>query len=374
MIKRRGLFILVLGVIGVIALANAVRHVLIQQPLLRSEHFVLQETYHLTGARSDDLIALAETIVLDAESHVDGNVALLGSDLRVDGRISGDLTALGDRIQFGPSANIVGNVTLLVDNSIVDGEISGTLNAYGNTLTINPNASISGPVFSCADSLVNAENTMPIRDCNESDFLGSTATLEALRDPQVALPLLNITVGGAAVLVLFSALGSLALSGLSILAVVMFPRQISHIEEAIRLNPRHLGLTGVLLAVLAAGLTFAAGALMAAVPALGLVLIPAYLVVALLFFGMTLTGWITLTLIVGDLIVRRISQVALPPLVIAAAGNVSLLLIWNLLALNSVSRLIGLIALGVLGAVGLGAAFTTRMGTKPAHKSYLVQG
>jgi len=140
MSNRRGLLILVLGVVGVVALANAARYTLLQQPLLRGEHIVLEQTYHLTGTRSDDLVALAESIVLDADSLVEGNVALLGSDIHVNGRISGDLTALGDRVEFGQDAVIEGNVTLLVGEAVLDGEITGMLNMLGDTMTINPTA------------------------------------------------------------------------------------------------------------------------------------------------------------------------------------------------------------------------------------------
>jgi hypothetical protein len=105
-----------------------------------------------------------------------------------------------------------------------------------------------------------------------------------------------------------------------------------------------------------------------------LVLIPLFLIVAVLFFGMVLTGWITITLITGNLILNRLGRVTLPPLVIAAVGNVSLLLVWNVLALNTYGRLCAGIILLVLGAIGLGATFVTRMGTRPLHRSYLVQG
>ena len=63
-----------------------------------------------------------------------------------------------------------------------------------------------------------------------------------------------------------------------------------------------------------------------------------------------------------------------PPLIIAAIGNITLLLAWNLLVLHPITRIIAVAAIAVLGIVGLGAAFTTRMGTRPVHRSYLVQG
>jgi hypothetical protein len=118
----------------------------------------------------------------------------------------------------------------------------------------------------------------------------------------------------------------------------------------------------------------AVGLAVVVIPVLGLVIVPVYLLAALLFFGMTLAGWITVTLVVGDLILRRLQLSTLPPLVITAVGNVALLLVWNVLALTDFTRLLGLLGLIGLGSVGLGAAFVTRMGTKPVHRSYLVQG
>jgi hypothetical protein len=126
--------------------------------------------------------------------------------------------------------------------------------------------------------------------------------------------------------------------------------------------------------LLALGVSFAVGLAVVAIPVLGLVIVPVYLLAALLFFGMTLAGWITVTLVVGDLILRRLNLSTLPPLVITAVGNVALLLVWNVLALTDITRLLALFGLIGLGSVGLGAAFVTRMGTKPVHRSYLVQG
>src|SRR5690606_30075795 len=139
-------------------------------------------------------------------------------------------------------------------------------------------------------------------------------------------------------------------------------------------GPRSLGGTGLMMMALAAGVTFALIAAVVAVPPLGLVLVPVYVLAALVFFGMALAGWITITLVIGDFLLRRIGRVALPPLVIAAVGNLTLLLVWNLLALHPTTRILGLIGLIGLGTIGLGATFITRLGTRPVHRSYLVQG
>lgn len=372
---RTRLLVLALGIIGLVALANAARYAVGEQQLLNTEHILFEDSFTLTETIENDLVVVAEAITLSEEGAVTGNVALIGASVVVNARIGGDLTILGESIELGPEADIAGNMTLMGERAELSGSVAGSLNALGEALTIDEGATIGGDLYVCSDSLTTpGDSAVRVRHCSENDVLASTETLAALRDPNVVIPLLNITLGGGAIAVLFSALGSLALSGLSILAVVMFPRQISHIEEAIQINPRGQGGTGIVLILLALGTTFALAALLAAVPPLGLVLIPAFLVVAVLFFGMVLTGWITITLITGNMILSRIGGLALPPLVIAAVGNVSLLLVWNVLALNAYSRVFGGIALLLLGAVGLGATFATRMGTRPMHRSYLVQG
>jgi hypothetical protein len=373
--RHKGLFALALAIIGLIALANAARHSLIQGPLLTPGEIVFDQTYALAGTLDDDLLVVAEQVDLGSDSRVTGDVALISAAITLHGQIDGDLTVLGEFIEIAPDARINGNATLLAETAIIRGTVAGQVHTRADRLTIDAQASLEGEVFACYDVVQDARTTArPILPCENNDLLSSTGTMEALRDPRFVLPVLNVTVGGAALVLLFSALGSMALSGLSILAVVMFPRQISYIEAAIRSNPRALGGTGLLMLLLGAGLSFALGLVLVVAPPIGLILTPVYLVVALLFAGMVLAGWITVTLVIGDLILRRLGATTLPPLVIAAVGNVSLLLVWNVLALNDYSRILGALALVLLGAVGLGAVFTTRLGTRPIHRSYLVQG
>jgi hypothetical protein len=372
---RKGLFVLALGIIGVVVLATAARQALTRQPLLRSTQVKLEQSYILVGPVTEDLVVLAEVIHLQPDSRVTGNVALIGDMVQVNGPIEGDLTVLADTVLVGPEGHISGSATLLVDEATVAGQIDGRLHVRGDQITMLPDARIGGTVFVCAGSWNDSrEDAPPPRSCDESDLWSSTRTLAAVSDPNFVLPLLNVTISGAALAILSTALGSLALSGLSILAVVLFPRQISHIEEAVHTGPRSLGGTGLMMIALAAGVTFALIAAVVAVPPLGLVLVPVYVLAALVFFGMALAGWITVTLVIGDFLLRQIGRAALPPLVIAAVGNLTLLLVWNLLALHPTTRIFGLIGLIGLGTVGLGATFITRLGTRPVHRSYLVQG
>jgi cytoskeletal protein CcmA (bactofilin family) len=371
---RKGLFILALTIIGVIVLGNAARHTLVQQPLFSHTQILFEQAYTLTGALSEDLVVFADTIDLQADSRVDGSVALVADRVTINGPINGDLTILSSHIHIGPDAEVSGNATLLGDTVQIDGHISGALHVRSATLEIHDAAQIDEMVYVCADAFDDSRSEPRSQNCEDSDIWSSTRTLETLRDPNFVLPLLNITISGAALAIMATAVGSLALSGLSILAVVLFPRQISHIEEAVRVGSRSLSGTGVMMILLAMGITFAVGLVVVVIPVLGLVIVPVYLLAALLFFGMTLAGWITVTLVVGDLILRRMRVTSLPPLVITAIGNLALLLVWNVLALTDITRVLGFLALVGLGSVGLGAAFITRMGTKPVHRSYLVQG
>lgn len=375
--RWKGLLVLALGVVGIVALANAARVALLRQPLLQSAQVKVEDTFTLNQFIYEDLVVLSDSITLPADWHIEGDVALIGGRVDVDTTISGDLTVLAEQVIIGPDAQIAGNATLLSDNVQIGGQIDGALHVRGDSLTLQPQAAIAGSVFACADALTDAraaDNAARVRPCDQSDLWSSTATLEALQDPNFVLPLLNITISGAAVMLLSSLLGSVALSGVAILGVVVFPRQISHIEEAIRTNPRSLGGTGLMVIALAGGITFALALAVVTVPPLGLVLVPVYFVAGLLFVGVALAGWVTMTLIVGDMILRRLTRATLPPLVIAAVGNIALLLAWNVLVLTPYSRIIGLFALLALGSVGLGAAIITRAGTKPVHRSYLVQG
>src|SRR5690606_21299595 len=110
----------------------------------------------------------------------------------------------------------------------IAGHVAGALHVRSDTLEIHNNAQIDEMVYVCSDTFADAREIPQSRTCEDSDLWSSTRTLETLRDPNFVLPLLNITISGAALAIMATAVGSLALSGLSILAVVLFPRQIAH--------------------------------------------------------------------------------------------------------------------------------------------------
>jgi hypothetical protein len=180
--------------------------------------------------------------------------------------------------------------------------------------------------------------------------------------------------GFSTVALLASGFVSLTLSGIGALAVAAFPRQFSTIEEAILTMPRRVGQTGFLVFLLAIGVTAAVVIVLAAAPPLGLVLLPVFVIAAIVFLGMTVTGWVSVALIAGNWLLRRSSGNLVPPLIATAVGSVLLFLLWHVLTLLPFGVLVVLLAMAVLGSVGLGAALTTRMGTRTVRRRYFVQG
>lgn len=366
---RRLFFIILALFIGLIVLLNQAR-LQFEQPWFNDIH--VQETYTLS-ADSSDVVVFASQISLPAGTTVTGDVALLGAEVEINNRVTGDVTVMGERVTLAPEAQITGDVNILTHHLVLAGRIDGSLSFRGDALTLSPDAVVSGPVFACADQITDQRSAAPaVRPCDESRAIVTYEGVELA----AFFPLLGVIIDGIgpAAWLGTSVLGALALSAVAILAVVLFPRQISHIEEAIRTHPRRLSGAGFTLLLLAVGLSFALAVVWALIPPLGLLLMPAYLVGGFLLIGMIVTGWVTIGLLVGDVLLRRFIHHDMPPLVAAAAGMFVVALTGQLLLLLPFGAVVGLLVGLLVGSVGLGAALLTRMGTRPLHHSYLVQG
>jgi len=176
------------------------------------------------------------------------------------------------------------------------------------------------------------------------------------------------------VMIVLLVLGTLALTGMSALLVTFFPRQISHIEEAMRARPRRFGGVGIAAYGLAIGVFFALLLLLAILPPLGLLLIPVFLILSLLLFGLSVTGLVTLAVMLGDWLLRHTSKVPTPPLIAAVIGSILLSMGLAGIALLPFGVPISAVLFGAISSVGLGAALFTRIGTRPVGRTYFVQG
>ncbi len=317
-----------------------------------------------------DLIAIARSVVVTETGHVTGSLRVVSDSFRSKGRIDGSLVALSDH--FVHEGVLNGRLTLLANDVVIRGRISGAVNVSAAHITVDPaGLTATEPLQLCADTVIGVTEFT----CSRA---GRFAPLESL----IALRMNNNTsVDLSAPLLFGDLLGALAMIGLALsivgvsaLTVAAFPRQISRIEDAIRAQPRSMGGAGLALYALALGVSLGMVVLLGLMPALGVALIPVWLLSGVGLIALLLIGWVTLSMMVGEWLMRRLSKTGAPPLVTAVAGGLLLWAVFAVSALLPYGALISGIMLALIGAVGAGAAFFTRFGTRPLRSSYFVQG
>jgi hypothetical protein len=364
---RRKLVILGVFVVVVVGLGSWLGRQIFARPLFDSDHIIFtpDEIYQASGSTDRPLVVIAEEIRFDANSQIPGDSAFIGDVIDVAGQVNGDITLMGDSIAV--SAIVNGNASLIGANVNVTGDVTGNLTVVGENLTIAQGAVIGGKIVACADNLSDTRpDATGVEQCSDEEAW--TAFNTAM---QFDTALWN---GGfSALALLASGFASLVLTGVSALAVAAFPRQISYIEEAILTAPRRAGQTGIMTALLAVGLTVGVVLLVGVIPPLGLIALPVFGLATIVFVGMTVSGWITVALIIGNWLLRRVTR-GVPPLITVAVGSLVLFVVWHVVGLLPFGVLLVLVAMAVLGSVGLGGVVATRLGTRPVRRRYFVQG
>jgi hypothetical protein len=369
---RRYLIVLALAVVILFGMAALVRqYVRPIEPPSGDEEIIFGENF-LLERPVEHIVVFAENINLPAGSLVREEAALVGENIIVAGRVNGDLTVTGATVLIDESSRIEGDLIVLGEDVTLAGEVAGAVTVTGERLSIAPGARLRGEIASCVENLANGNPAIArISDCSGVD-LSRLDMLHGLREngPLALFPPEALAVAGAASSVVLS----FTLAALSVLAVTLFPRQISHIEEALHARPRRLLVHGLMVYALLIGLGAAFVALVANVPEAALFVLPILLLLGLLTLGMTLAGLTTLALMLGDLLARRLGRAAWPPLVTAALGSAAMSILIHLLLFFPFGMLIAVLLMAFLSAVGLGAALDTRLGTRPLGRSTFVQG
>lgn len=314
--------------------------------------------FSLTGERDALVVFGQSTIALEQNSRVTGDVSLIavsGSPVRVDGRIEGDLTVFGGPVSIGEYAVVRGATTVISDKVDLQGRLEGDVLLQSSETTIGAQADLRSTVSVCGQRI------SEVTDMRSSPMPLSTCIGWGSVNPG---PLLLLIVGS---------LATLMFSGLSVLAVTIFPQQVSQMEDAIRHRPRRLAGVGLAALALVIGLAAAVVLLLAAGPFIGAVLTPIYLVFVLSVFAACLAGAVTLAQMLGDALMRRLGLHG-PPVITAFVGAVLLALPLTLLLLVPWVGLIALLVIVALVIVALGAALDTCLGTRTARQRYFVQG
>jgi cytoskeletal protein CcmA (bactofilin family) len=377
MSNRRKFFILAGLVLVMLIAASALRQAASGRAWLDGDHVIVTEQYTLNQALDSALVAVADTVTLRADSRVAGDAALIGrSAVTLQGRVEGDLTAMTGNFRLSEGGQVAGDAILMSSTTTIDGVVNGDLALLGNTLSLGPGAHVSGEISTNATTITDqrAQQT-PILPLEQGKHAASIAPLRQLSEGRWH-PREMIAWGGSpsGLGLLLSVVGSLTLTGIAALAVTLFPRQFSHIQEAILNNPRSLSGAGCMTLLLMAGLGAVGVIALAMLPTLGLLLAPLGLLLGLALLAFGIAGWITLALILGDWVLRRWLRLSSPPLAAAVLGSLMLFAIYHVLAFIPYGTVVAFIVIVVLGSVGLGGALMTRLGTRPLRRSYFVQG
>jgi cytoskeletal protein CcmA (bactofilin family) len=370
---RRNLLLFAAIVIGLLALGLAARQWLAGQELAFESGVNLASEYRLSDTFEGDLVVMAGSIVLEAGSRVTGSASLIGDTIVVGGVVDGDLSTLGDETLIEKDSHVQGSATLIGDIVSISGRVDGNLDVSGDNLTLEQDALVGGLITPCVDTFTGGgRDSLTVAECKTSQQFAPFETLIGLRNRTLALDGMQLAAPGNALLILV--LSSLTMVGFSTLAVTMFPRQISHIEEAIRSRPRSLVGAGFATFLLIIGLCAALIILLALLPPLGLVLLPLYFVFGLILLALVIAGMVTLSLVLGEWLVARFWRATAPPLVTVIVGSLTLSAALTLIVLLPFGFLIGSAALALVSSAGVGAALFTRLGTRPLRRSYFIQG
>ncbi len=378
MTRRRTLFIYLVVIISVVVVASlvvgAVRESL--PPLIDLTNITFEETYTLTGAIDGDLVVASGVVNLGADSEIVGSGAFLVETITLSGVIQGDLAVAAESVLLD-GAQIAGNVVIMATTVTLNGEIAGDLSVTAENLTIGDNFQVAGDIDACADAFTDAREDAGKLMCSGDDMLEPLATLIALRAGEAV----TLTPPSPLAILISGLSFSLVMAGISSLAVTLFPHQFSRIEEAIRAMPRRVGGIGSSIFLLSLGITIAQLIALAILPPLGVVLIPIYLIAGLLLLILILIGWVTLSLVFGVWLTQTLSRArssasrrAVPPLVAVVVGSLLVSVSMTLLALLPFGGLIVIVLLLVFMSVGVGAALSTRLGTRTVRRSTFVQG
>jgi hypothetical protein len=362
---RRLLIVTGAVIVALIALSNAARHQVMKEPLMDGDNVLFRDHYSLSNRVEGALFVMAQTIELTNDSQVEGDTALVGKTVTIAGDIEGDLMATGSEVRLDSSSEIDGDVILIGKEIILAGAIDGDIVVTGGSLTIADGTNIDGELTVCGDTINDGRaDAGQIHLCST---MHSSDLIHAGGGAGFNNSLLNMSISA-----LFS---TLLLGGLGGLAVTFFPAQISHIEEAVRSRPRDMVLSGLMIDLAAIGVGALFVVVLAAVPPLGVILLPIMALLGLVYVGMALAGWVTIALVIGEWLLDRASQhQPSPPLVTVAVGSFALAFVLHIVALIPLGAIVSFLAFAVIGVVAVGAAFMTRMGTRPLHRSYFVQG
>ena len=306
-------------------------------PMLDDE-VVLFGTYRLESGETlaGSMVVFGGVVSLEEGSVVDGDVVVFGGNVSVDGVIKGGLVGIG-------------GVVTLTETAVVNGDLI----APATVVRRDEGAKIYGQIIT--------ENIPQI------DLPENVPSLPEVSEPSFSN---NVSRALQPVVSFFTTLArALVFSAVSVLALLLMPKQGRRVSHTIELNPKLAGGFGLLSVAV-----FITAVVMLALLSITVILIPVTVpLIILLSLALALGllfGMIAAGAEVGRRMMIALKQTWSSTLQIAI-GSFSLSFVLGLLSVGLWGVLGGLLT-AVVSAMGLGAVLLTRFGTRdyvPSTKS-----
>jgi hypothetical protein len=368
--RNRQLLPLLILIIGIVALAAFARGRVDTSVTFDTDNILFTDHYRLSSTHEGSLVVVADSVLLASDARVGGDTALVAQgSVTIDGQVNGNLTVIGEQLLVSPDAVIDGDLAFMGDKLVIDGQVDGNLTAIADAWYISETGHVSGDSLTCS--------TIPGQGIPDSSSTCGEGLLAQFVPLQIMTGQYDWSAAGRDIAsrgLPFSLTASLILTGLSALAVTVFPRRFSHIQEAMVTLPGGVAALGCMVGLLAVGVAAGFSLLTAALPPLALILIPLGLLLTLALVVASVIGWMALALLLGTYLLVRITRVPQPPMMAVMVGSLALFALWFILALLPFGWMVGGLAMAALGCAALGASLATRLGARPLRQRYFVQG
>ncbi len=336
--------------------------IVIEKDSRRAEDVLTDGSLRVDGTLAADAVSLGGAVTVNG--LVTGDVSTMGGPVTINGRADDDVSSFGGPITV--AGEVAGDVSSLGGPVLVSGHVEGDISSLGGNVKLTSGAVVDGDI-STMGGLVEKEDGAVHR--------GSVTSFDA-RDVRRALldvgrvarqgekrlsPLLAGGLATAGLIFLFSLLFTGVI--LLLLPAVFFPLHTGRAADAVRADFWRSTGIGALITV-----AFFPAMLMLLVSILGIPLIPLALLLLVCAAALGLSGFsVVLQERFFEGIKRKGPASLLGQVVVGYALMAGLLIFGNIIPLiGGVLSFIGFMMMAFGAVVGLGAAWDTRMGNRPA--------
>lgn len=309
---------------------------------------------------NDDLVARGGSVVVDGV--VAGDCVAYGGALIINGQVRKDAVAFGGSVTINDSGTVQGDLASFGGPITMLGTVNGEIASFGGRVSLGPSSVVDGDISVIGGQVDRAEGATVRGEIKNID-LGMINNFI----PQAVNVSQRKPVLGRIASFILPFVWAAAVALLLLLTVLFFPASVARVADAAEIDiwkSIGLGLVGQL--------AFFPALVLLVISILGIILIP---LAVLLFLAAIILGFAGFSLLVA----RRLFQASPRPapgrlaLTLIGCGLLFVLIIGGSLInlLGSPFHIIGwiliiadLIILWFAATVGLGAVWTTRMGSR----------